>query len=221
MNQTIALALIGLASSVSVAGVSSFVEDFNDGASNWADGIGSSLVEVGSGALDGSAYVSTTTDLNTAGPFGLTLFRGQDGFDSSGDAFVGDYIAGGITTISFDVRHNAGMDLDIAVRLASSFNFPAIGIQSGTLVSSGVWTTLTFAIDPSNPLLVVEPPFTPADYETILSSIGNIQVSSFRPDGLSTPLEVTFDLDNVTITPAPSAVALLGLGGLAMGRRRR
>lgn len=203
------------------AGVTDFTETFNDGAANWLNGADLALSEVASGAKDGSAYVSTTLDLNAAGPFGLTIFRGEDSADASGDAFVGDYIAGGITTVSFDVRHNAGQDLDIALRLASPFNFPAIGVQSGGLVASDTWTTLTFDIDPSNPLLVVEPPFTPADYASILSDIGNVQISSFRPAGLSSPLVVDFDLDNVSITPTPSSAVLIGLGGLVATRRLR
>ena len=42
-----------------------------------------------------------------------------------------------------------------------------------------------------------------------------------RPDGLSTPLVTTFDLDNVAITPAPGALGLLGLGGAFVARRQR
>jgi hypothetical protein len=216
-----AMLILAAAGASATAGVTEFTETFESGDANWLNGADLALSEVAAGAKDGSAYVSTTLDLNNAGPFGLTIFRGESSSGASGGAFAGDYIAGGITTVSFDVRHNAGQDLDIALRLASPFNFPAIGVQSGTLVASDTWTTVTFEIDPSNPLLVVEPPFTPADYESILSNIGNFQISSFRPGGLSSPLDVTFDLDNVSITPTPSSAVLLGFGGLVATRRRR
>ena len=54
-----------------------------------------------------------------------------------------------------------------------------------------------------------------------MQSVGNLQVSVDRPDGLDTPLVVDFDLDNVSITPAPGALAMIGFGGLVGTRRRR
>ena len=221
MKTTIALGLAGLITASAGAGVVSFTEDFEGGANGWLSGSFSGLSEVGAGALDGSAYVSTQVDLNTAGPFGITLFRGHDDFDASGDAFVGDYLAGGIDRISFDFRHNAGEDLGIALRVASSMNFPAFAVELAGPVASGSWTTLSFDLSFFNPLLTIEGAPTPQAFNDIMAAIGNIQVSADRPDGLDSEFLVDFDIDNVTITPAPSAVALLGLGGLAMGRRRR
>ena len=90
MKTTIALGVAGLISASAGAGVVSYTEDFEGGSNGWLSGAFSGLTEVGSGALDGSAYVSTQVDLNTAGPFGITLFRGHDDFDASGDAFVGE-----------------------------------------------------------------------------------------------------------------------------------
>lgn len=221
MKTTIACGIAGLMAASAGAGVTSFTEDFNDGADGWLTGSFTAPTEVGSGALDGSAYISATTDLNTAGPFGLTIFRGQDGFDASGDAFVGDYLAGGITTVSFDLRHDAGQDLGIALRLAQSSNSPALAVELANPVASGSWATYSFDLSFGNPLMTLEGAPTPELYEMVMTAIGNVQVSVDRPAGLSTPFEVTFDLDNVTITPAPSGVAMLGLGGLAAARRRR
>jgi hypothetical protein len=41
-----------------------------------------------------------------------------------------------------------------------------------------------------------------------------------RSDNFQNPDEVG-DFDNVSVIPAPGALALLGLGGLAAARRRR
>ena len=221
MKTTIALGVAGLLTASAGAGVVPFTEDFNGGANGWLSGSYGALTEVGSGALDGSAYVSTQTDLNTAGPFGLTILRGHDDFDASGDAFVGDYLAGGIDRISFDFRHNAGQDLGIALRVAQSMNFPAFAVELAGPVASGSWTTLSFDLSFFNPLLTIEGAPTPEAFNAIMAAVGNIQVSADRPAGLDSELLVDFDIDNVTITPAPSAVALLGLGGLAAARRRR
>lgn len=213
--------LIAAAGAAQAGTVSSFTETFESGAAGWIDGSFGTLTEVGSGALDGSAYVSYQADLNSAGPFGLTLFRGQDAFDASGDAFVGDYAAGGITTISFDIRHNAGQDLGIALRVATSMNFPAFAVELAGPISSDSWTTVSFDLSFGNPLLTLEGAPTPALYNSIITSVGNIQVSADRPDGLDSELLVDFDIDNVSIVPAPSGVAMLALGGLVGVRRRR
>lgn len=215
------LSALALTAGIANAGVSSFTETFESGANGWLQGSFSAPAYNATGALDGSAYITSTADLNSAGPFGLTIFRGQDDFDASGDAFVGDYLAGGINRISFDFRHNAGQDLGIALRVASSNNFPAFAVELANPVASGEWVTLSFDLDFFNPLLTIEGAPTPDAFNAIMQSIGNLQLSADRPDGLDTPLVVDFDLDNVSITPAPGSLALLGLGGLAATRRRR
>lgn len=215
------LSAIALTAGIANAGVSPFTETFESGANGWLQGSFSAPTYNATGALDGSAFITSTADLNSAGPFGLTIFRGQDDFDASGDAFVGNYLASGINRISFDFRHSAGQDLGIALRVASSNNFPAFAVELDGPVASGEWVNLSFDLSFFNPLLTIEGAPTPDAFNAIMQSIGNIQVSADRPDGLATPLVVDFDLDNVAITPAPSAMALLGLGGLAATRRRR
>lgn len=215
------LTAIALTAGLANAGVSTFTETFEAGANGWLQGSFSAPTYNATGALDGSAYITSTADLNSAGPFGLTIFRGQDDFDASGDAFVGDYLAGGIDRVSFDFRHNAGQDLGIALRVATSNNFPAFAVELAEPVASGEWVTLSFDLSFFNPLLTIEGAPTPDAFNAIMQSVGNIQVSADRPDGLSTPLVVDFDLDNVSITPAPGSLALLGLSGMAAARRRR
>lgn len=221
-----ALIPVFICGSVAFGGtVSPFTEDFEGGANGWLMGTFVAPTVSGSGALDGSAYVSSSADLNSAGQFGLTVFRGHDDFDASGDAFVGDYLAGGITTISFDFRHNAGIDLGIALRVATSGNTPGFAVEQPSMIASDQWVHLEYELSPFNPLWTPEgggPGFDPiAFFESVMTSVGNLQVSADRPDGLTTPLVVDFDFDNIAITPAPASVALLGLGGLAASRRRR
>jgi len=221
MNIRTLIATLAASTTAATAGVTSFTEDFEGGANGWLAGSFDPPQEIGSGALDGSAFIRNDADLNTAGPFGLTVFRGQDDSDASGDAFVGDYIANGIDTVSFDFRHNAGQDLGIALRVATADNFPAFAVELASPVASGAWTTLSFDLDFFNPLLTIEGQPTPQAFENIMRNVGNIQISSDRPDGLDTPLPVSFDVDNISITPAPSSMAMLGLGAMAAGRRRR
>lgn len=221
MRTLTAMSAIVLATGLAQGGVTPFTETFENGANGWLQGNFAEPTFNTSGALDGSAYITSTLELNSAGPFGLTVVRGQDDFDASGDAFVGDYLAGGIDRISFDFRHNAGQDLGIALRVATSLNFPAFAVELPGPVASGEWTTLSFELSFFNPLLTIEGAPTPDNFNSIMENIGNIQISADRPDGLDTPLIVDFDVDNVSITPAPGSLALLGLGCLAATRRRR
>lgn len=222
MRFTVPLSVVAIASGIAVGGVvTPFTETFESGANGWSQGGFSAPTFHVGGSIDGSAYISSNADLNSAGPFGLSVFRGQDDFDASGDAFVGDYLASGIDRISFDFRHNAGQDLGVALRVATSNNFPAFAVELASPVASGEWVSLSFDLSFFNPLLTIEGAPTPEAFNAIMQSIGNLQVSVDRPDGLDTPLVVDFDLDNVSITPAPGSLALLGLGGLAATRRRR
>jgi len=219
--KTIILTAITLSASSALAGVVPVIETFETGDSNWLQGSFAAPTYVPTGALDGSAYISSTADLNSAGPFGLSVFRGEDNFDSSGDAFVGNYLAGGINQISFDFRHNADIDLNVALRVAGSNNFPGMGIELPSFVAGGEWVTLTYDLNFDNPLLTLEGPPTFDFYASVMEAVGNLQVSVERPDGLVTPLVVDFDLDNVRLVPTPSSLALLSVGGLLATRRRR
>lgn len=221
MNTIATLTTIAATTLTASASVSPFTETFADDASNWTSGDNSALSWISSGAADGSSYASSTLDLNTAGPFGLTLLRGQSNTNASNGAFVGDYLASGISTVSFDFRHNAGVDLSMALRVASPFNFPAFAVETDGPVASGEWVHVSFDLFFGNPLLTIEGAPTPEAFNQVMENIGNLQVSSFRPDGLTTPLIADFDIDNVSIVPAPSTAALLGLMGLTATRRRR
>jgi len=218
----VSTALLTIASTALVASgsVAPFTETFELGDSNWTAATGPATWNA-TGSIDNSAYISGSVDLNNAGPFGMTVLRGHGDLNASGGAFVGNYLASGVTTIEFDIRQNSGFDLGLALRVASPLNSPALNVSAGQLAASGQWVHLSFDLFFGNPLMTLEGPPTPDFYNAVMSSIGNLQVSAARPDGLSTPLIVDFDLDNVQITPTPGGTALLGLGCLVATRRRR
>lgn len=191
--------------------VSPFTETFDNGNASWLDGPQNPAI------WNPGGYLQTTADVSSAGSFGLLLFRAQANQNSSGGAFVGDYVASNINRISFDIRHDADINLSFIARFATANNSPAFVIFSEVEVAANTWTTVSFDISPDNPLLT----FAGGSYATVAPQIGNVQVLVDRVDGLTTPLVTNFDLDNVSIVPAPSAMALLGLGGLAAARRRR
>jgi hypothetical protein len=210
---------IALAASIAHAGAAPatpFTETFDLGGENWAQGSGA--------PVDWDAgVVSTTVDVNSAGIFGLTLFRIQDNLDSSNDAFVGNYFAGGITSVRFDVLQDSGQDLSFGLRMTTATNSDAFALLTPTVVSSGVWTTLTFELDESSPFFFAEgPPGSGAAiFDAVMSGVGNMQISVNRPDGLAMPLTATFSVDNFATVPGPAGIAMLGMGGLVAARRRR
>lgn len=211
MIRTASIVLLGVASLASAGIVSPFTESFDTGNANWLDG------PQNPATWNPGGYLSTSADVNSAGAFGLLLFRAQQNNGSSGGAFAGNYVASGIDTISFDIRHDADRDLSFIVRFATANNSPAFVIFSEVAVQANVWTTVSFDISPDNPLLT----FAGGTYDTVAPQVGNVQVLVDRVDGLTTPLVTGFDLDNVAITPAPGAAALLGFAGLVAARRRR
>ncbi len=219
--KTIILTALATLTTASMASVTPFTETFEGGVNGWLQGSFGAPNYSATGSIDNSAYISSSADLNSAGPFGLAVFRGHDDFDASGDAFVGNYLASGITQISFDFRHNADIDLNVALRVSGSNNFPGMGIELPAFVAGGEWVTLTYNLNFDNPLVTLEGAPTIEFYQSVMEAVGNIQVSVERPDGLNTPLVVDFDLDNVSITPAPASLAMLSIGGLLASRRRR
>lgn len=224
MTRTITLGLAAtIAAAASAAPVSPFVETFESGNAAWADVASAPATWTPTGALDGSAYISgSIADVYTLNPtFGGIVLRAQDAFDSSNDAFVGDYIAGGITTVSIDIRHNGGDDMGFFIRLAGPLNSPAAVFFSPSSVASGQWTTLTFDIDENSPFYVQAGAPSPTFFQDVVGNVANLQVGVLPGAGYTGNAGVTFDLDSVRLIPAPGALALLGLGGLAAVRRKR
>ncbi len=126
MLHVIAFAILAASGGPSRAAIVPFTEDFNRNAANWFDLTGANLLDwMGAGGRDGGPFVSTLHNFVNANPEDpIVLFRGHDKFDSSGDAFVGDWLADGVSEFSFFFRHDAIVPVTLFVRFASSMNFP-------------------------------------------------------------------------------------------------
>ncbi len=197
------------------AGVGAYTETFTTDVAAWQTGAFNPPV------FDPMGFISTSADVSTAGEFGLALFRGHDAFDSSSDAFVGDYLTAGLDTISLDVRHDSDELMGFAIRVATSGNSPAFVMLSGAPVAGGSWTTLSFDLDPDNPFYVPEGPPGFGFFAGVMTQVGNLQVLVLPPAGLPDGTVVHFDLDNVSTTPAPATILPACLGLALAGRRRR
>jgi len=211
LSAIVLAASAGLASAVVVP----YTEQFDSAASNWSRAAAfSPLTYTGSGGPDGSAFGSMTTSFTT-NPLGdiPILFRGQSNFGSSSGAFVGNWISSGVTAFSFSVRHDGATPFTFFARFA-----PAGGPGVVALVSSipaNEWTTFVVPITPSTPFIYEGTNFN------IFANVARVQVGVMLDETQAgTSTAVRFDIDNVSIIPAPSVAAAAACAGV-MGLRRR
>ena len=219
MLKTLAAVTMWLVAAVapSAAVTVPFTEDFVSDTANWKDVASLDLAQVGSGGPDGGGYVTTEFAFTNANPQtgSSVLFRGQDLFNSSGDAFVGNWLTAGVRQLSAYVRHDAPEPVDFFARLATPANFPGVIFGASALVQPNTWTRLEFPISQTNPLVTVEGP--PGNYNAALSNIGNLQIGARVPAALAADQTAyTFDLDKAFIVPEPSSILLL-LAAAAIG----
>lgn len=200
-----------------VFAVAPFTEDFSASSSNWFNADASAPV-----AWDAPGQFATTAYSFLSAAEGSTpaFFRAQDEFGSSGNAFVGNYIADGITQLTYQVRHDAPVPLTFFARIASPGNFPAVAAVEFAPVLPNTWTTITVNITDPNPSFIYEGP--PSTYNSVFSGVGHIQIGAMVPAALAMQdNSVTFDLDHVSIVPAPAAMGAFGALGVLAARRRR
>lgn len=225
----IAAALLTATASSTMAVTVPFTEDFSADAANWFNANGAAVVDwVATGGPDGSAYVTTTFNFVSSTPADTpALFRAQEEFNSSGNAFVGDWVTAGVGYISGWVRHDTGVPTTFFIRYASPANFPGAASLVLPAVPSGQWTGFTIPIP--DPNFVFEGPFT---FPDVFGNIGHVQIGVAVPPSLAgVDQSFTFDLDRVGIGLAPpipatstmgmlAALVLIGCAGAVVVRRR-
>ncbi len=216
MNRAaIAASVAGLAvATSSAATVGPFTETFESGFGGFVGSSGApTTIET-----DGSnAFIRTTRPV-ALDDGGMISAETVIGNSVPGNGFAGDYLAGSTRTISFDVRHDSPVPLNFLVRLTPITNFPGqIFLDPVPVVASPDFTTVSFLIDPNSPLFISSGGGDPL---TTLPNINNIQLL-VGDSAAPIPGEVTFEIDNVSVVPTPSAAATLALAGIAATRRRR
>jgi hypothetical protein len=195
-----------------------FNEEFATGNSNWLAGNSSAATWVATGGVDGGGYISAPGAITAAG-FGTIVFRGNNTADASGDAFVGDWLAGGVTSFSAFVRHDAPVALNIFARLDAGSGRAGSSIDFS--VPGGEWFQINVPIVDSPSSFQS---FGAGTFNTVFSNIQNIQlVLSATQDPSTAGQTYTVDFDNVSVVPEPGTVGLVvfGLAGLALLQRRR
>ena len=201
-----------------------YTENFATDVANWGDSGGANfLTYVPSGGPDGSSYASTSlSGFGMATDSRVTLFRGQNNFNSSNHAFEGNWTSSGIGQFSHYVRHNAPIALPFWVRFSTSSNFPGVGGDLFTLVQPNTWTKLTYNISPSEINNSLFPEGPPSFYNSVFSAVGNIQIGYTMPAGFNTDQNAyTFGLDQPSIAVPEPASWMLFVGCTVAGWMRR
>ncbi len=215
---TLALALLGQHSALAVT--VPFTEDYSTNDADWKDVANGNVDYFAAGGIGGSGYISTVRTFTANPTTAQTVFRAHDSFDSSGDAFVGNWQSAGVTEFSHWIRHDAATELSFSTRFATSANSPGANAVSslGLIAQPNVWTEIVIPISPA----AIAPEGPPSVFDDVFQNLGNLQVTA-RPtdDGnLNTPIR--FDLDRVSIVPEPTSSALLAGAALVLaGYRRR
>jgi len=219
----VCLAIVAASSSSALAANVPFTEDFSTDAANWFTGDSAGPLSFSAtGGPDGpnDSFVSGTLNFANAVPGSTPIaFRGQDNFGSSNGAFAGNWITGGVSELSFSIRHNGPVPIPFFVRYAGPGNpGPAAISLLGAPVLPNTWTDIVVPIDPSE-FFIFEGPLT---FESVFSSIARLQIGVLVDApyaGLDA--DFTFDIDDIAIIPSPAVASLFAVGSIFGVRKRR
>lgn len=224
----VAAAAIGLVPAAAQAVTVPFTETFSADRAGWVYGTSTPAIWQATGGVENGPFISgTATPLGSG--FGAIVFRGNDANDASGDAFVGDWITGGVKQFSAYVRHDAEVPVNFYFRLDRG-----AGAAGSSNVFSPVlpntWTKLTLPIEVGSFQSFgaagnLFPGDLNAQFNHVFSSIANVQIATSidqQPGVIGNAF--TFGLDSVAVVPEPSGVVMaLAAAGCAAGywgRRR-
>ena len=193
-----------------------FTEDFSSGASNWLNGSSAAPTWSATGGVDGGGHISAPGAIS-AGGFGTIVFRGNASADASGDAFVGDWIGGGVSAFSAYVSHDAPVALNFYARLDAGAGRAGSSIDFS--VAPGAWFQLNVPIVNSSTSFQS---YGAGTFATVFNGIQNVQIAlSSTQDPSTAGQTYNVSLDRVATVPEPKTISMLALAALSLGFIRR
>jgi len=191
-----------------------FTEDFSTSNSNWLNGTNAPAAWSPTGGVDGGGYISAPGAIS-AGGFGTIVFRGNAAADASGDAFVGNWISGGVSTFSAYVSHDASLALNFYARLDAGAGRAGSSIDFS--VAPGNWFQLNIPIAESSFQSYGAAGTGAAAFNSVFSSILNVQIAlSSTQDPGTAGQTYNISLDRVSSVPEPGTLSLVTLAALAL-----
>jgi hypothetical protein len=196
-----------------------FTEGFTSGASNWLNGASAAPTWSATGGVDDGGYISAPGAIS-AGGFGTIVFRGNAAADASGDAFVGNWLTGGVSTFSAFVRHDAPVALNFYARLDAGSGRAASSLDFSVPV--GGWFQLNIPITEASFQSYGAAGTGTAAFNSVFSGIQNVQIAlSTTQDPSTAGQTYNVSLDRVAIVPEPHTLSMLTLAALGFGFLRR
>ncbi len=212
-----------------------FTEGFSSGPANWATTNENLLAGYQpTGGSDGGGYLESETltfdgDFNSSfpgAPAFAVLFRARDDYDSSGDAFFGNWVEEEYVGLAFSIRHNATRPLSFFARIADPNNNPGASVSNGQMVTPGEWVDVVLDVSRGSDQIdnFGSAGSAPDPYGAVFDRIGRIQIAAIQPFGLTQPeldADLLFELDNVRLlaVPEPASAGLVVCGILFVAMR--
>jgi hypothetical protein len=168
----------------------------------------------------------------------------------SNPAFVGDFSQYSSVTISIDVKaeqiaffgspvsRNLILDLRSFSLAQGGYPWASVWYNMGTMQGGMPWTTFSVTFNPNSPVMpagwggsgaedpnTFEPILPPnLTFAQVLANVEELSFTTYEPGFFYGFTDFNIRIDNIRIEvvpiPAPGALALLGLAGLASRRRR-
>jgi len=170
---------------------------------------------------DGTTQGWLVGGLASGGPAGagdhyLLLTAAGSGADSrlataNMTQWTGDFIAAGITGIRMDLKNLGSTDLALRLLFVDATD-EAFSTKAFKLPAGSDWTPAFFSTAPSDLSALGSGSITAALHDTTELRLYHSLVPGFPGD----PIEARLGVDNITATPEPTSVVLLGSGLLAL-----
>jgi len=191
------------------------VDDFQDGTvMGWVEGIVSpnapTNVASGGPAGVGDRYLQNIASGPPSGAGSKQIMYNQS-------QWTGDYLAAGVTQIEAMMANFGATDLYIRLAVEGNFFERYASTTAVHLPAGSGWQSVVFDLSAMTLISGTDP------LATVLSGVGELRILSaqFGPTWIGDDVASTLGVDNLTATPEPGALALLGLGAAVLMRRRR
>lgn len=196
-----------------------FTEDFTAGTAGWLNGSSTAPTWSSAGGVNGGGYISAPGTISSGG-FGPIVFRGNASADASGDAFVGNWLSGGVSAFSAYVLHDAPVALNFYARLDAGTGRAGSSIDFS--VAPGSWFQLNVPIVESSFQSFGAAGMGAAAFNSVFSGILNVQIAlSASQDPSTAGQTYNISLDRVATVPEPGTLSLVILAAIAWGAVRR
>lgn len=213
VSRTLAFASLLALSGFAHAQVSTFstndegwtVTSFNNPAANDFGIMSSSGVDYHATGGNGGGYISKTDPDSGDFYFIAPL------------AFLGNKSSA--TTLTYDINYVGNADYQTFDVVLVGTSKKLIYRANPDIVPNANWSSITVSLSPASTWLngVGGPAATASDFNEVLSNLTGLYIKGEYTNGV---VETT-GIDNVNLVPEPTSMAVLGLGALALVKRRR